>query len=377
MSEISGTIINLIRLKAYILIRYFFRKLFYAFVVLFGVLTLVFFLFNVLPGDPARMMLDKREDADLLKKINKTYAFDQPLTLQYLLYLNDLSLISIHNIKQKDSFTFLDKKKYNALEIFSFNKYTLVIKTPYLRNSFVKVGKPVNKILFESTKNTFILAISAILFALFFGVIFGIFSALYKDTYFDKLILFISALGMSLPSFFSAIIIAWMFGFLLHEYTGLNMTGNLYEIDDYGSGYRLCLKNLILPSVTLGIRPLSVIVQLSRDSLINVLSADYIRTAYAKGLKKYNVITKHAIKNSLNPVITAISGWLASMLAGAVFVEYIFAWNGLGKEIIDALNLMDLPVVMGSVLLIACFFIIINILVDLLYVLLDPRIKTI
>ena len=180
---------------------------------------------------------------------------------------------------------------------------------------------------------------------------------------------------MSLPSFFASIIMAWLFGFVLHNYTGLNMTGSLYEVDDYGRGSFLQLKNLILPALTLGIRPLSVIIQLSRNSLLEVLSMDYIRTATAKGLSKFTIIFKHALRNALNPVVTAVSGWFASLLAGAVFVEYIFAWNGIGKEIVDALNKMDLPVVMGAVLFIASIFVIINILVDLIYGWLDPRIK--
>jgi len=113
-----------------------------------------------------------------------------------------------------------------------------------------------------------------------------------------------------------------------------------------------------------------------RSNLLEVLSEDYIRTAYAKGLSRYKVILKHALKNSLNPVITAISGWFASLLAGSIFVEYIFGWKGLGKEIVEALNQLDIPVVMGAVLTIAFFFIIINIVVDLIYAYLDPRIKT-
>ena len=153
------------------------------------------------------------------------------------------------------------------------------------------------------------------------------------------------------------------------------MTGSLYELDDYGEQTHLKLKNLILPAVVLGIRPLAVIIQLMRNSLLEVLSQDYIRTARAKGLSEFQIIKKHAIKNALNPVVTAISGWFASMLAGAVFVEYIFGWNGLGKEIVNALNTLDLPVIMGAVLVIATLFIIINILVDVIYTLLDPKVK--
>jgi peptide/nickel transport system permease protein len=153
------------------------------------------------------------------------------------------------------------------------------------------------------------------------------------------------------------------------------MIGSLYEVDDYGRGQYLNLKNLILPAFTLGIRPLSVIIQLSRNSMLEILDMDYIRTATAKGLKRFIVVFKHALRNALNPVVTVVSGWFASLLAGAVFVEYIFSWNGIGKEIVDALNHLDLPVVMGAVMLIATVFVIINILVDVVYAIIDPRIR--
>ena len=132
---------------------------------------------------------------------------------------------------------------------------------------------------------------------------------------------------------------------------------------------------MILPAVTLGIRPLGVVIQLSRAAMLDVLSQDFIRTAKAKGLSQTQIIWRHAMRNAMNPVVTTISGWFASLLAGAVFVEFIFAWNGLGKEIVDALNLRDLPVVMGAVLVIAALFTIINILVDFIYGWLDPRVR--
>jgi len=136
----------------------------------------------------------------------------------------------------------------------------------------------------------------------------------------------------------------------------------------------VCISKFNSPALVLGIRPLAVVVQLMRSSLLEVFQQDYIRTAKAKGLNTYSIIVGHSLKNALNPVITAISGWFASMLAGAVFVEYIFGWNGLGKEIVDALNTLDLPIIMGAVLTIAIVFIIINIFVDIIYKLLDPRI---
>ena len=353
--------------------RYSLKKIKYSFFVLWGVVTIVFLLFNVLPGDPARMMLDKREDAEQLQAINKKYGFDKSIAEQYFLYLNDVSPISIHN-NQINTFTYLESKKYRYTKILEFETRTLVLKFPFLRNSFVS-GQDVGSIILKTFPNTFILALTSILIALALGLILGLISAVYKDSFLDKAILSISAIGMSVPSFFSAILIAWIFGFVLQKYTGLNMSGSLYEVDDYGRGAYLELKNLILPALTLGIRPLAVITQLCRNSVLEIMKLDYVRTATSKGLKKTTILFRHVLRNALNPVITVISGWFASLLAGAVFVEYIFGWNGIGKEIVDALNKLDLPVVMGSVLFIAFLFVLVNILVDLMYRLLDPRVN--
>ncbi|WP_395093337.1 ABC transporter permease [Vaginella massiliensis] len=356
--------------------KYIVNKLFYGLHTLLGVVTVVFFLFTILPGDPARMMLDQKEDPEQLALIRKNLGLDQPILTQYFYYLNDLSPISIHqNQPDSDHYTALNSGKYDYKKIMKLGNQTLVLKTPYLRTSFQKQGKTVNTIIAETLPNTIVLAVSAITIATIIGIVLGIISALLKDSFIDRLLLVVTSFGMSIPSFFSAIIIAYIFAFLLHNITGLNMIGSLYEVDDLGEGKYLQLKNLILPAITLGSRPLAVFTQLTRNSLLEVLNQDYIRTAYAKGLSKKNVIIKHALQNSLNPVVTAISGWFASMLAGAVFVEFIFGWNGLGKEIVNALNALDLPIVMGAVLTIAVMFIIINIIIDIVYGLLDPRVR--
>ena len=353
---------------------YFLNKAFYALLTLFGVVTVIFFLFNVLPGDPAQMMLGQNEDSEQLAIVKAKYGFDKPISTQYLYYLNDLSPISFHSNNDTD-YTFLSTNKYSATELFTIGNTTTVLKFPYLRESFTKQGKKVSQVLGETLPNTFVLAITAIVIAMTLGLILGVVSARFKDTWLDKFIQIVSTLGMSVPSFFSAILFAWFFGFLLHKYTNLEMTGSLYELDDFGENNVIQLKNLILPSIVLGIRPLAVVIQLMRNSLLEVMNQDYIRTARSKGLSEFQVIKNHAIKNALNPVVTAISGWFASMLAGAVFVEYIFGWNGLGKEIVNSLNTLDLPVIMGAVLIIATMFVIINIFVDLIYVWLDPKVK--
>ncbi len=341
---------------------------------LFGVVTIIFFLFNVLPGDPAKMMLGQNQTAAQVEAVKKKYGFDKPVITQYFYYLNDLSPLSIH-LGVDGHYTSLSSNKYTARRLFSIGATEIAIKVPYLRESFTKQGKKVTEVIGETLPNTFVLAIAAIVIAVILGVLFGIISALQKDSWVDKTIQVFSTFGMSVPSFFSAILFAWLFGFVLHEFTNLEMTGSLYELDDFGERMTIQWKNLILPAIVLGIRPLAVIIQLMRNSLLDVLGEDYIRTARAKGLSEFKVLWRHAIKNALNPVVTAISGWFASMLAGAVFVEYIFGWNGLGKEIVNALNTLDLPVIMGAVLVVAIIFITINILVDFVYAWLDPRVK--
>lgn len=355
------------------MIGYVLAKLGYGLLTLFGVVTVIFLLFTLLP-DPAQMMLGQNESAEQLAIVKKKYGFDKPIGTQYLYYLNDLSPLSFH-ATDTDNYTYLSSGKYSATELFTIGETQVVVKAPYLRESFQKTGKPVTQVIGETLPNTVVLAVSAISLAMLLGGILGIVSAWYKDQWIDKLIQIISTLGMSLPSFFSAIIFAWLFGFLWHEITGLNMTGSLYEVDDFGEGISIQWKNLILPAVVLGIRPLAVVTQLMRNSLLEVLQQEYIRTAKAKGMSTLRLLWRHALKNALNPVITAISGWFASMLAGAVFVEFIFGWNGLGKEIVDALNTLDLPIIMGAVLVIALLFILINIMVDVIYGWLDPKIR--
>ncbi|MBQ6084002.1 MAG: ABC transporter permease [Bacteroidales bacterium] len=325
------------------------RKILYGILVLWGVATLVFFLFTIVPGDPVRMMLGQRADEQDVQAIHHELGLDQSIGKQYVDYLNDLSVISYKDGK-------------------------IVLKAPYLRYSY-QSKRPVGTILAEAFPNTLILAFVSILFAFVIGVLLGVLTAIVNSNFLNRFTLFITTIGMSLPSFFAAILIAWLFGFVLESVTGLSMTGSLFSVDDYGNGAYLDLKNLILPALTLGLRPLAVITELTRTTLLEVMSMDYIRTAKAKGLKKWRVIGVHALRNAMTPVVTAVSGWFASLLAGAVFVEYVFDWKGIGVVIVDALDKFDFPVVMGAVLLIGVMLIIINIVVDIIYGILDPRVR--
>ena len=340
-----------------------------------GVVTVVFFMFNVLPGDPARMMGGNRMDSVTIANIQRDLGLDRPLPVQFAMYVNDLSPISLHDTVDRDHFLYLNSNRYQSYTrlLGIGDSKMLIMKAPYLRRSY-QTKRRVSEILAESLPETAILATTSMTFAAIVGIILGIFAAIRKDTWFDNSSLVLAVLGMSAPSFFSGIIIAWLFGYELSEYTGLNMTGSLYTLDPF-EGEILTLQNLILPAFTLGIRPLAIIVQLTRSSMLDVLSQDYIRTAKSKGLSYYKVIFKHALKNALNPVITTMSGWFASLLAGAVFIEFVFGWKGIGLELFQALEKYDLPVAMGVTLFLAVVFVVVNIVVDIIYAVLDPRVR--
>jgi ABC-type dipeptide/oligopeptide/nickel transport system permease component len=346
------------------MLRLIVHKLLYGLLVLLGVVVLVFFLFQGF-GDPARLIIGQTGDSSTLQNIRKELALDQPKWKQFILYLNDVSPVSIYS---KDEII-----QRGLKGIFIGGNTKLVIKVPYLRRSY-QSRKEVSVILWEALSGTFILALSAMVIATILGILLGVVAAVKQNTWMDTSAVFSSVLGISVPSFFMGIILAYVFGFVLSDYTGLHMTGSLYEYDPF-QGKKLHLQNLILPAVTLGIRPLAIITQLTRSAMLDVLSQDFIRTAYAKGLSKRAVIFKHALRNALNPIVTAITGWFAELLAGAFFVEYIFGWKGIGKVTVDALEKLDFPVVMGSVLLTATFFVIINLLADILYGIIDPRVR--
>lgn len=349
------------------MLQYAIKKFLYGLAVMAGVVVVVFILFNILPGDPARMTLGQRSDVQSLEAVRKEFGLDKSRPIQFFLYLNDLSPIALHGNNAES------KEKYHYLKLVGMGEEALVLKWPYLRRSY-QTKREVTTILNDTVPNTFILALTAMIFATGIGVFLGVLSAVHKDTWIDKAANSFAILGISAPSFFAGIIIAWLFGFVLSDYTRLKMSGSLYSYDPF-RGEIMTWKNLLLPMLTLGLRPLAIIVQLTRSAMLDVLAQDYIRTARAKGLSRNAIIYKHALKNALNPVITAISGWFASLLAGSFFVEYIFGYNGLGRTTVTALEMSDFPVVMGSILFIAFVFVIINILVDVLYAFVDPRVK--
>lgn len=357
--------------------KFIIKKFLYGVVVLFGVVTTIFFLFNVLPGDPATVMLGQRASKEAVENVHKNLGTDKPILVQYIHYLNDLAPISMHNYKNNKSLIFLNPEKYDWTPLFTLGKKSdkvIVLKMPFLRRSYI-TNRNVSEIIKDTLPETAVLAFASIVIASVIGIFLGIITATRKNSVLDRSIFVLATVfGMSAPSFLVGLIMAWLFGYVLSEYTGLSPSGSLYEIDVW-KGEVLMLKNLVLPAVTLGMRPLSIVIQLTRSSLLDVLSQDYIRTAKAKGLSYRSIIIKHALKNALNPVVTAISGWFAGLMAGAVFVEKIFSWKGIGYEVVEALSKNDLPVVMGATLIFATIFVTINIFVDIIYGVLDPRVR--
>lgn len=343
----------------------FINKIVYAASVLLGILILVFVLFQYF-GDPAIMIAGQSGDKKTLENIRKDLYLDQPKWKQLLFYINDVSPISVHSES--------DINKKNIKGFFIGGNTKLVIKLPYLGKSY-QSKKEVTPIIAEAMKGTMVLALTAMLFAFFIGIALGITAAINKGSWIDNAAILSGIAGISAPSFFMAILVAYFFGFVFHDFTGLHLTGSLYEIDEVSGEKFLAIKNLILPAFTLGIRPLAIISQLTRSSMLDVLSQDYIRTAYAKGLTKRIIIFKHALRNALNPVLTAVTGWFAELLAGAFFIEYIFGWKGIGKTTVDALEKLDYPVVIGAVLCSALFFVVINLITDIIYHKIDPRIN--
>jgi peptide/nickel transport system permease protein len=341
------------------------KKISYSVLVLLGIAMLVFVMFQGF-GDPAKMIVGQTGDRKTLDNIRKDLYLDQPKWKQFFLYLNDVSPLCIHSTSD------IQKKELKGFFVGADTK--LGLKAPYLRKSY-QTKKNVGAVLIEALPGTLLLAVAAIFFATIIGVLLGVIAAVKKGTWVDSSAVFASIAGISAPSFFMAIVIAYLFGIVLHPYTGLNLTGSWFDVDEVTGEKYLTLKNLILPALTLGIRPLAIITQLTRSAMLDVLNQDYIRTAYAKGLSRNTVVLKHALRNALNPVITAITGWFAELLAGAFFVEYIFGWKGIGKVTVDALEKLDYPVVMGSVLISGCIFILVNMLADIAYKMVDPRVR--
>jgi peptide/nickel transport system permease protein len=344
--------------------RFLLKKFLSGLLVVWGIVSLLFFIFN-LRGSPVAAMTDENTDAATRAAIIRAYHLDRSLFVQYLWYLNDLSPLGV---VESDA-----EQAHVALFRVGETQH-LALKAPWLHRSFVS-NESVGGMILAKLPATAILALTAILLATLAGIPLGVLAALKKGRWQDRTVTLLTQIGVAAPSFVVAVLLIRIFAVDLAALTGLRVTGYLTEARVLGEGNVLHLRNLILPAVALGVRPLSIITQLTRASLIEVLQADYVRTARAKGLTDVAVLFRHALRNALNPVLTSISGWFASLLAGAFFVETIFDWQGVGKLSIDALNSNDYPVILGTAILIGIIFVLTNVFVDLMYSWLDPRVR--
>jgi peptide/nickel transport system permease protein len=346
---------------------YIIRRLFYGVAVMTLVVLIITSIIYLAPVDPTRLTFGQRSDNATVKAKKKELGLDLPLYSQLLIYLNDVSPLSFHADTKENM------EKYGFIRIIRTSENALVLKAPYLRESY-QSGRKVSDILNDAIPQTAILALFAMVIATFIGLILGVIAALKPGSWFDTTSIIASVMGYSLPSYIVAMILALTLGYWFADWTGLNIQGSLFELDDFGDE-KIVWKNLVLPAIALGIRPVALIQQLTRGTMLDILTMDYIRTAKAKGLPASTVIIRHALRNALNPVTTAISGWFAGLLAGAFFVESVFAYNGLGQVTVTALLNFDIPVVLGCVLFTALVFVVMNIFVDILYGVLDPRIR--
>jgi peptide/nickel transport system permease protein len=300
------------------------RRLFYSILILLGVITVTFCLMYVIPGDPARLMLGQRADVASIDAIRKQLGLDDPLYIQYV--------------------RFISKALQGDLgRSYSSNRDVLTT-------------------IIETFPATALLAFSAMILSTLFGILIGVISAVKPYSLSDNISMLFALFGISFPPFAFGLIMALVFGSWL----------KLFPISGYvNNGFIY----LVLPMVTLALRPLSIIARLTRSSMLDVLGQDYVRTARAKGVSGWKVIIVHALRNALNPVVTTISAWLAGLLGGAFFIEYIFNWPGIGLLAINSILSLDFPMIQGTVLFTAVIFIIVNMIVDIIYAFLDPKVK--
>lgn len=346
---------------------FIFQKLLVGLASVIGVISLITLIIYLAPVDPARIQFGQRADPQSIEIMKKKLYLDKTYGEQIYRYFEDLSPIQI--VDQSD----LRLEDYSFMRIFSIKKKMFILKQPYLRRSFT-TGEFVSSMISNAFPSTLYLALSALLISIIFGIGLGMLSAIHYGTWIDHFISAITTLFYAVPSYISAILFALLFGYYLQSLTGLPVQGSLYALDDYGNEY-FDFTRLILPSIALGIRPVAMISQMTRASLLEIFSREYVRTATSWGLGYKRILFRHIFPNALNPIITTVSGWFASLMTGAFFVEYVFNYRGLGDLTIQALSQFDLPVILGACIVTICIFILVNIIADILYAMADPRIR--
>lgn len=332
------------------MIAYTIRRLLMLIPVLIGMSIITFSIIHALPGDPARAVLGERASAEQIAEVRESMGLDKPIYVQYFNYIGKLL--------QGD-----------------------------LGRSYI-TGREIAPELFTYLMATFELAIAAMLIAVFFGVNLGILSAWRQNSWVDYSAMMIALIGVSMPVFWLGLMEQWLFaqelGWLpsssrLDARTMFEPITGLYVIDSIITGNWAVLgdaiRHLILPAVALGTIPMAIIARMTRSSMLEVMRSDYIRTARAKGLSEFWVIYKHTLKNAFIPVLTVVGLQTGMLLGGAVLTETIFSWPGIGRYLYDAITSRDYQIIQSGILVVATIFVLINLIVDLLYAMIDPRIK--
>lgn len=318
--------------------------------VLFGMTLIVFAIIRAIPGDPAQVILGQRATADAIASLTKELGLDKAWYAQYIDYIKHLFM--------GDLGTSLRTRALISEEIWPYMAATIE------------------------------LALVAMIIAVVIGVNAGIISAWFSNSWFDYVAMIVALVGISMPIFWLGLMEQWAFSIQLGwlPTTGrenirdpVEAITNIYVIDTLVQGnwsqFREVIKHLVLPSMTLATIPMAIIARMTRSSMLEVMKSDYIRTARAKGVKMFWVVYKHSLKNAFIPVLTVIGLQTGLLLGGAILTETIFGWPGIGRYIYEAISYRDYPVIQSGILIIATTFVLINLIVDLLYALIDPRIK--
>ena len=335
--------------------------------VLIGVTLLIFFLTRVIPGDPATAMLGQRAAPNLLERLRNDLGLDRPL------FFNTQEFAETGNIGSLFASQYFDYM--GGLLQFHMGRsiYTLIPITTSLGHRFPA---------------TFELTLFAMAFAIVIGVPAGVFAATRRGTLADTSIMIVALSGVSFPVFWLAIIMIYLFAVVLGWLPPSGRLSIQMSIDTITGMYVLdalltanwraawdAFKHIIMPAIALGTIPLAIVVRMTRSAMLDVLGQDYVRTARSKGLGETNVVRKHALRNALLPVITVIGLSFGVLLSGATLTETVFSWPGIGRWVFDAISSRDYPIIQGGVIFVATVFVVVNLLVDFSYALIDPRIQ--
>ena len=346
---------------------YVLRRLLGLIPVLIGVTLLIFMLTRIIPGDPAVAMLGQRSSPELKEALRRELGLDEPLWFNVA--------------------GFRETGRVSALFESQYFDYTFgLLRGDLGRSIYSRI--PVSESLLQRFPATFELTLFAMLFALSIGIPTGVWAALNRGKLADTSVMTVALAGVSFPVFWLAIILIYIFavqlGWLppsgrLSNVTDLEPITGLYVLDSIlrmnWTALRDSLEHLILPAIALGTIPLAIVVRMTRSSMLEVLNQDYVRTARSKGLLERRVVNKHALRNALLPVVTVVGLSFGTLLSGAILTETVFSWPGIGRWVFDAIAARDYPIIQGGVIFVAFIFVLVNVLVDLSYALIDPRIQ--